>query len=121
MSEHFTGWLICALIVIIVMLAFLLYLNYWHQQDYAEAMFSMAEDAEVDHAKCMALVAAFVGDEFAAQVLMAAAEDYDTAEGQSILVTLSRQVWAADGPSTPSLWLRDRAETILSKTHHVPS
>jgi hypothetical protein len=72
---------------------------------------------EHEHAKCLSMVGAFVGDEFAARVLTAAADDYDTAEGQASVQRLIHTVWAPDGPSMPSLWLRDRAETILSKTH----
>lgn len=68
-----------------------------------------------NHAKCLAMVGAFVGDRFAAQVLMAAAEHYDGMDGQAELRRIVNSVWVEGGPSIPSLWLRDRAEMILEK------
>lgn len=70
---------------------------------------------EQDHAKCLAMVAAFVGDEFASRVLNAAAEDYDTAEGQANLIRVRNLMWVDGGPSIPSIWMRDRAHNILKE------
>lgn len=65
---------------------------------------------EVVHAKCIAHIASYVGNEFAAQVLTVAAEDYSSAEGQAEIRELANTKYAPEGPSIPALWLLDRAE-----------
>lgn len=67
-----------------------------------------------DHAKCTALVAAFVGNEFAVSVLTAAAEDYDSIEGQADLRRLSLN-WNPEDVPVPVLWMRERAERIKNR------
>lgn len=66
----------------------------------------------VEHSKCMALIASFVGDSFAAQVLRVAADDYDSADEIHRKKVLA-QDYVEHGPSLPSMWLRDRAANIL--------
>lgn len=77
---------------------------------------SMTEEAieatEHQHARCMALVTAFVGDQFAARVLEAAAADYETVEGQQRLSALRWSDWVEGGPCVPALWLKDRANAL---------
>lgn len=62
-----------------------------------------------EHAKCIAHIAHYVGDSFAAQVLEAAADDYDTALGRQQLSHLASVV-RIEGQSIPATWLRHRAQ-----------
>lgn len=64
-----------------------------------------------DHAKCIAHIAHYVGNEFAAQVLVAAADDFGSMDGQANLRRLAVGWQEGDGP-VPALWLRDRADSI---------
>lgn len=74
---------------------------------------------QVDHAHCVAHVAHYVGDHFAAQVLRLAAEDLDSVEGQTELRTLSRGTGYSPlgGKSLMRLWLEDRAEALTWAEH----
>lgn len=65
------------------------------------------------HAKCIAHVASFVGNQFAADVLEAAAHDFDSLEEKGNMKALARMKFTADGPSMPAIWLHDRANRIL--------
>lgn len=69
--------------------------------------------ADVDHAKCIGAVAAFVGDHYAAQVLRVAAEDYDSITEQDRAKRIADLRYTSGGPSVPALWLHDRAERLL--------
>lgn len=69
---------------------------------------------KVDHLKCAGMMAAFVGDKFAASVLDAAADHFETSEGQADLIR-ARLKWVVDGESIPAIWLRDRAEQMRAK------
>lgn len=104
-----------ALIVLIAACAILLGCLVLAMVRIFDLMDEREEDNDHTHAKCLSMVAAFIGDEFAAQVLNAAATDYDTAEGQAQLAVMRDRVWVHDGPSMPSLWLRNRAEMILER------
>jgi len=66
-----------------------------------------------DHAKCIAHVAHYVGNEFAAQVLYAAAKDFDTMDGQAEVRTIAQTKWQEGDPSVPALWMIDRADLLL--------
>lgn len=67
---------------------------------------------EVVHAKCIAHIASYVGNEFAAQVLEAAAKDFDSVEGQADKSRIAATAWEKDGPSVPSIWLVERANNL---------
>lgn len=73
---------------------------------------ALAKQHDAQHAMCIAAVAAYVGDAFAARVLDAAAEDYDSVDGRAELGRLGASEWSEDGPSIPALWLSDRADRI---------
>jgi hypothetical protein len=75
------------------------------------------DDMAHEHAKCMSMVAAFVGDEFAARVLEAAANDWDSAEEMGNLKMLAREEYKPGGPSMPAIWMRKRGESLRRKTH----
>lgn len=90
--------LVCIIIVLVAAVSGL----YWRAQD--------AEDKA--HAKCIAHIAHYVGDEYAAMVLSAAAHDYDSAEEFNHLKVLARMKYQAGGPSMPAIWLRDRADHL---------
>lgn len=66
---------------------------------------------EVVHAKCIAHIASYVGNEFAAQVLIAAAEDFDSTDGMADKSRLAA-AWDRNGPSIPAIWMTERAETL---------
>lgn len=68
--------------------------------------------ADVEHAKCMAAVMAFVGDEFAAQILDTAATDYASVENEADLSRIRRLRYKQDGEPVPAIWLRERAERL---------
>lgn len=61
-----------------------------------------------EHAKCIAHVAHYVGNSFAASVLEAAAEEYDSVRGQHTLAVLRHEP-QPEGVSIPAHWLMDRA------------
>lgn len=65
-----------------------------------------------EHAKCIAHITQYMGDEYAAMVLKAAAHDWDSAEEASRLKVLARLKHKQGGPSMPAIWLNDRAERL---------
>lgn len=69
-----------------------------------------------EHAACMAGVMAFVGNEWAAQVLEVAATDYASVEAQQDKDRIGRLVWQSGGEPVPSLWLRERADQLRGET-----
>lgn len=70
-----------------------------------------AKTHKIDHAMCIAHVAHYVGNEFAASVLKAAAEDYNRPETQARLQILMRE-WVDGGPLLPAIWMTNRAEAL---------
>lgn len=68
--------------------------------------------ADREHAKCIGAVMKFIGDEYAAQVLTVAADDYASAEAHNDLDRISRLVYSPGGPPVPALWLYERAERL---------
>lgn len=70
-------------------------------------------DADVNHAHCIAHVAHYVGDSFAAQVLRVAAEDLDSTEGQTELRRIANSEYRLGGASVASLWLTERADSLV--------
>lgn len=69
---------------------------------------------DVEHAKCMAAVMAYVGEEFAAQVLRVAADDYESVEEIERLKRLGLERYQPGGSPMPSIWMRDRADRLVS-------
>lgn len=67
---------------------------------------------DTEHSKCMAAVMKYVGDEFAAQVLTVAADDYASASNHAELDRISRLYYQPDGPPVPTLWLHERADRL---------
>lgn len=67
---------------------------------------------DTNHAKCMGAVMSYVGDEFAAQILAVAAEDFDSPQGAMDRTRISRLLYRPDGPSVTALWLHERAEKL---------
>lgn len=72
----------------------------------------LQEATDHNHAKCMAAVMAFVGDEFAAQVLTVAAEDYASPTSHGDLDRISRLKFKPGGDPVPTIWLHERAERL---------
>lgn len=77
----------------------------------------LLRNRDVDHAKCIAHVSHYVGNEFGAAVLRAAAEDYSSAEGQHELKVIanSRDYRHGVSLSIPSIWLNNRAAALLKE------
>lgn len=104
--------LIIAVLVLSVIVAILLYMviRAVNKIDWLHEDLHLTTDRE--HAKCVAATMAFVGDEFAAQVLDVAADDYASAQSHGGLDRISRLVYKPGGPPIPSLWLRERADRL---------
>lgn len=68
-------------------------------------------EQEAEHGKCLAGVMMFVGDSFAANVLRAAAEDYDASASQFRIRQMARE-YDPDGLSIPAMWLLERADSL---------
>lgn len=67
---------------------------------------------DVEHTKCMGAVMAFVGDEFAAQVLTVAADDYASVDSHGDRDRIARLQYQPGGPPIPTLWLHERADRL---------
>ena len=76
----------------------------------------MLDEEAALHAKCLAHVAQFVGDEFAARVLDAAAEDWESADGLAEARSIANNQYKPGGKSVPRLWLEQRAATMRGET-----
>lgn len=70
------------------------------------------EEQRADHAKCIAHVTEYVGNEFAARVLESAGSFYDSPEGERYLNLLASEKYTAGGPNVPVLFMRERAHEI---------
>lgn len=68
-----------------------------------------------EHAQCMAQVAHYTGNTFAAQVLEAAAEDYEKTIQTGELLEVRRTFDLTKG-SVPAQWLNKRAEDLRNST-----
>lgn len=73
---------------------------------------ALEEEGRKAHAKCIALVSHYVGNQFAASVLEEAANRFETPEGKRKLHSLVETDWKPDGPSMPALWMRREANRI---------
>lgn len=95
--------------VLVVLILFLLGVVglLYHRMTEAE------DELEHMHAKCIAHIAEYVGNEYAAMVLRAAAHDWDSAEESNRLKVLARLRYSAGGPGMPAIWLNDRADRLL--------
>lgn len=99
-----TGYLIAA----VWLLALMLFLTALKNVQLARRL-SKAKDAE--HAKCIAHITDFVGNAFAARVLEAAADDYDSTAGKQRMAVLSH-LTRPEGVTLPAHWMRDRAKNL---------
>ena len=72
------------------------------------------EDNSRDHLLCIEMIRDTVSSIHAAEVLEAAARDYDSIEEQGHMKWLAREHYRAGGPSMPVIWLTDRAVTFRS-------
>lgn len=104
--------LIIAVLVLAVLLAICIYIIMrcvnkigWLQDD-------VQQGHDTDHAKCIAGVMAFVGDEFAAQILTVAAADYASVDSHQDRERIGRLRYVQGGPPIPSIWMEERAERL---------
>lgn len=101
---------VALVLAVLLALAFYILMRLTNEMMFLREELVLSVDCE--HAKCMAAVMQFVGDEFAAQVLTVAADDYGSAEEQSNLARISRLHYQPGGPPVPTLWLGERAERL---------
>lgn len=74
----------------------------------------VAEAETAEHAKCIALIAEYVGDKFAYQVLTAAAEAYDT-PGEVARAQMLGRNRRKDMASVPALWMTERGFILKTR------
>jgi len=108
MSDTLTWTIVATLALALAVVSYLLALCVRQITWMADAA-ECAKDTE--HAKCMAAIMKYVGDEWAAAVLEGAAADYDSVESQRDLDRI-RRLWRQDGPSIPNIWMQERADRI---------
>jgi len=65
-----------------------------------------------ENAKCMAAVMHYVGNEWAAQVLDVAADDYASAANHPNLDRIGRLKYQPGGDPVPTIWMRERADRL---------
>lgn len=79
-------------------------------------IFNLLRNRDVDHAMCISHVSHYVGNEFAASVLRAAAEQYASPDGQhEAKVIANSREYRLDGPPIPSIWLNNRADALIEE------
>lgn len=104
--------LLIAVLALCLMCTVLLYCFIRAVNALAWAKEDLQDVTDTEHVKCMAAVMAFVGDEYAAQVLAVAADDYASVESDADLDRIKRLLWRQDGPPVPSIWLHERADRL---------
>lgn len=104
--------LIIAVLVLSVIISILLYMVIMavNKIDWLHEDLHLATDAE--HAKCVGAIMAYVGNEWAAQILDIAADDYASVESQGDRERISRLLWTEGGDPVPAIWLRERATRL---------
>jgi hypothetical protein len=101
--------MILAIIIVVVLCAMLVYAG--HRIESLSRQHE--EQQDINHAMCIAHLAHYVGNSFAAEVLKAAAEDYSSAEGQHELkVIVQSGQYVEGGLTVPSLWMVNRARAL---------
>lgn len=108
-----TAQVLCvAVLVLAALLAVAIYIamRVTNELMYTRDELQCAADAE--HAKCIGAVAAFIGNEWAAQILEVAADDYTSPKAHADLDRIGRLVYRPGGEPVPSLWLRERADRL---------
>lgn len=101
------NWLAC--VIILALSAMLMIQSRWFLRERRED--AIREKAA--HAMCLAHIAHYVGNHFAAEVLKAAGEDYNSPQGQHDIAVIAREQWAQGGPSVPSIWMFNRADALI--------
>lgn len=104
--------LIIALLTLTVALAIAFYIIMRCVNEIIFLREDLQQESDATHTKCMGAVMKFVGDEYAAQVLTVAAEDYASVDAQADKDRIGRLMWREDGDPVPSLWLRERADRL---------
>lgn len=80
----------------------------------------LQQASDNEHAKCMGAVMRYVGNEWAAQVLDIAAEDYASATSHADLERIRRVKWHQEGPPIPTIWLQERAMRLRIESDWTP-
>lgn len=116
MTDTMAWTIIVTLCLTIVVLAYLMFVAV------REILFlreDLQQAADTEHAKCMGAVMEFVGNEWAAQVLDVAADDYDAPSGSADMERI-RRFWKQGDAPVPSIWLRQRADRLRIESAPVP-
>lgn len=105
-----------ALVVALIVLGVIVLILMWMLAQAVNRIAWLNEDLltaqDTEHAKCIGAVMAYIGDEFASQILRLAAEDYDSVIEKNRMQMLARDHYHTSGPSIPALWLLDRANRL---------
>lgn len=102
-----TAWILAILSVSCLLAA----VNIWRLQQAVIRVSHQIADTSREHSDCLHNIRHYVGDEFAAQVLNVAADDYDSGDEIHRIKVLSRG-YKEGGPSVPAMWLHDRADRL---------
>lgn len=106
-------WTLWAIVMLAMMLVGLAVLLVAVCKMSLEAIEDARQEEKANHAACIAHVAHYTGDSFAAQVLRLAAQDLQSVEGQATLREIANTEWKPGSPPIPSLWLLDRADQLI--------
>ena len=106
------GALIVAVLALSVLLVFALYVAGRLLNEVVYLHDDVQAGHDTDHAKCIAAVMHYVGNEWAAQVLDIAAADYASVESQADKDRIGRLLWREGGDPVPTIWLRERATRL---------
>jgi len=104
--------LIIAVLVLSVLLSICIYVIMRCVSEIGWLRDDVQQAHDTDHAKCMAGVMAFIGNEWAAQILEIAANDYASVDSHQDRDRIGRLLYKPGGPPIPSLWLRERATRL---------
>ncbi len=76
---------------------------------------SLLRNRDVNHAKCIAHIAHYTGNQFAALVLESAANDYSAPPAQAEIAVIANTEWVDGGLNIPALWMMKRARGLKAE------
>lgn len=104
--------LIIAVLVLSVIVAILLFMVIKAVNEIQFLRDDLAQIQDTEHVKCLGAVMAYVGNQWAAQILDVAADDYASVEADADKDRIGRLLWREDGDPIPSIWMRERADRL---------
>lgn len=97
--------MVCAIIALIFLVAIL-------ADQVIRQNAALADDDEVDHAMCIAFISDVVSKRVVAMAFRDAADRWESVEEKANLIELGSEKFKVGGPSMPSLWLHQQADTL---------